>query len=90
MREICKNKEMCSRGDKENAPVPHVGTSNGPWGGWESQNNSRAAGSLKSRFSGNGHFFSLDTKIDARFVIYVKNRPRGVFGRSLTSEKCMF
>ena len=31
-----------------------------------------------------------DVEIDGRFVIYVKNRSRGVFGRSLRSEKCMF
>ena len=31
-----------------------------------------------------------DVEMDGRFVIYVKNRSRGVFGRSLRSEKCMF
>ena len=51
----------------------------------------RAAGRSRFAFF---RFFELfrwiDGKIDARFVIYVKNRPRGVFGRSLRSEKCMF
>ena len=34
------------------------------------------------------HWF--DIEIDARFVIYTKNRSRGVFGRPIRSEKCLF
>ena len=44
----------------------------------------------KTHFTFFSFFFCSDVDLEAGFVIYAKNRSRGVFGRSLRVEKYKF
>ena len=88
--EICKNLEICSQGDRRVAL----------WRMWALQMEPGVLGGVKTipypqavEKQGPQLFISFhwtDVEMDARFVIYAKNRSRGVFGGSLRSEKCIF